>query len=33
MQGSIFALVQVLNANITGFLGLLDARRKQLEGG
>ena len=33
MQGSIFALVQVLNANITGLLGLLDARRKQLEGG
>ncbi len=33
MQGSIFALVYVLNANITGLLGLLVARRKQLEGG
>ncbi len=33
MQGSIFALVRVLNANIAGLLGLLVARRKQLEGG
>jgi len=33
MQGSISALVHVLNANITGLLGLLVARRKQLEGG
>ena len=33
MQGSIFALVHVLNANITGLLSLLVARRKQLEGG
>jgi len=33
MQGSILALVNVLNANITGLLSLLVARRKQLEGG
>lgn len=33
MQGSIFALVNVLNANITGLVSLLVARRKQLEGG
>jgi len=33
MQGSILALVNVLNANITGLVSLLVARRKQLEGG
>jgi len=33
MQGSIFALVNVLNANIAGFTNLLVARKKQLEGG
>lgn len=33
MQGPISAVVQVLNANITGLLGLLVARTKQLEGG
>jgi len=33
MQGSIFALVNVLNANIAGFTNLLVARTKQLEGG
>jgi len=33
MQGTILALVNVLNANITGLLGLLIARSKQLEGG
>lgn len=33
MQGTILALVNVLNANITGFVNLLNARMKQLEGG
>jgi large subunit ribosomal protein L10 len=33
MQGSIYGLVNVLNANITGFLNLLEARKKQLEEG
>lgn len=33
MQGTIYSLVRVLNANIAGFLGLLNARMKQLEGG
>ena len=33
MQGSISALVNVLNANVTGLISLLVARRKQLEGG
>lgn len=33
MQGNILSLVRVLNANIAGFLGLLNARMKQLEGG
>jgi len=33
MQGSISALVNVLNANVTGLINLLVARRKQLEGG
>jgi len=33
MQGSILALVNVLNANLTGFINLLVARRNQLEGG
>lgn len=33
MQGTILALVNVLNANITSFLNLLNARMKQLEGG
>lgn len=33
MQGTIFALVNVLNANITSFLNLLNARIIQLEGG
>jgi large subunit ribosomal protein L10 len=33
MQGSISALVNVLNANITGLMSVLVARRKQLEGG
>ncbi|MBE0414980.1 MAG: 50S ribosomal protein L10 [Dehalococcoidia bacterium] len=32
MQGTIFSLVNVLNANITGFLGILNARIKQLGG-
>jgi len=33
MQGSIYGLVNVLNANIAGFLNLLAARKKQLEEG
>ena len=33
MQGTLFALVNVLSANITSFLNLLNARIKQLEGG
>jgi large subunit ribosomal protein L10 len=33
MQGTILGLVNVLNANITSFLNLLNARMKQLEGG
>jgi large subunit ribosomal protein L10 len=33
MQGSIYGLVNVLNANIAGFLNLLEARKKQLEEG
>jgi large subunit ribosomal protein L10 len=33
MQGTLFALVSVLSANITSFLNLLNARMKQLEGG
>jgi len=32
MQGTIFGLVQVLNATLAGFQGLLSARIKQLEG-
>ena len=33
MQGPIFGLVQVLSATLAGFVGLLSARVKQLEGG
>jgi len=33
MQGTILGLVNVLTANITSFLNLLNARMKQLEGG
>jgi large subunit ribosomal protein L10 len=33
MQGAIFSLVRVLNATIAGFLGVLNARIEQLEGG
>ena len=33
MQGTVFSLVQVLNANVAGFLGVLNARMKQFEGG
>jgi large subunit ribosomal protein L10 len=33
MQGTLFALVSVLSANITSFLNLVNARIKQLEGG
>lgn len=33
MQGSIYGLVNVLNANITGLVGLLNARKQQLEEG
>jgi large subunit ribosomal protein L10 len=33
MQGSIYGLVNVLNANIAGFLNLLNARKQQLEEG
>lgn len=33
MQGSIFALVNVLNASLADFTNLLVARKKQLEGG
>jgi len=33
MQGNILSLARALNANILGFLGVLNARMKQLEGG
>lgn len=33
LQAPIYGLVNVLNANITGLLGVLVARQKQLEGG
>lgn len=33
MQGGILALVRVLNATLAGFVGLLNARIQQLEGG
>ncbi len=33
MQGTVFGLVQVLNATLVGLVGLLSARVKQLEGG